>query len=80
MIAKRLRADFENKSVEEIVTERNKIIKLLNEYEEKFVFNDSKDDPSLFVKPSPSTVYKFNNEDLIMLTELITEKIKEKGL
>lgn len=80
MIAKRLRSNFENKNLEEIVTERNKIIKSLTEYEEKFIYNDSKDDPSLFFKPSPSTIYKFENEDLIMLTELINEKIKEKGL
>ena len=76
MITKRFREDFENKSIEEIITERNNIIKSLNEYEEKFVFNDSKDDPSLFLKPSPSTIYEVNNEDLIMLTELINEKIK----
>ena len=76
MIAKRFRENFENKSLVEIVTERDKVIESLKKYEEKFIYNESTDDPSLFFKPSPATIYKIENEDLIMLTELINEKVR----
>ena len=77
MIVKRFRENFENKSLAEIVAERDKIIESLKDYEEKFIYNESKNDPSLFFKPSPATIYKIENEDLIMLTELINEKVRD---
>lgn len=77
MITVKFRKDYENKTLEEIIEERNKVLIDIKEYEDKFIF--SKPDPlEMFPKPSPQTIYSVNNDDLIMLTELINERLTQK--
>ena len=71
-----LKKDFENRSLEEIVKERNKLILELNEYEDKYIFNENINDNEIVEKPSPKTIYSVKNENLIMLTELIIKKLR----
>lgn len=74
MLIKRFRENYEDKSLEDLIKERNNVIKQIKEYEEKFIFDDPKYGEVMYSKPSPKTIYSVNNEDLIMLTQLIIEK------
>lgn len=78
MIAIKLRKNYEDKTLEEIIQERNKVLKEIKEYEDKFVFGEPKYDEIIYSKPSPQTIYSVNNDDLIMLTQLINEKISKR--
>jgi len=78
MIAIKLRKDYEDKTLEEIIQERNKILEQIKEYENKFVFGDPKYDEIIYSKPSPQTIYSVNNDDLIMLTQLINERLTKR--
>lgn len=75
MIIPMLKENYVDKTIEELIVLRNQKLEKLKDYENKFIF--SKPDPlELFPKPSPHTIYNMDNEDLIMLTELILEKME----
>lgn len=68
---------FKDKSLQELVIERNKLIESLNRYENRKILNDTKEIlPEDMVKPSPQTIYHCQNEYLKEITELIIEKSK----
>lgn len=75
MVIPMLKENYIDKTIEELVVLRNQKLEKLKDYENKFIF--SKPDPlEMFPKPSPHTIYNMDNEDLIMLTELILEKME----
>ena len=70
---------FKDKSLQELVIERNKLIESLNRYENRKILNDSKEIlPEDMVKPSPQTIYHCQNEYLKEITDLIIEKSRYK--
>ena len=73
MLTKMFRENYQHKTLEELVDIRREIIKKLEDYENKFIYNKP-DEGELFAKPSPHTIYSVSNEDLILITELIIEK------
>lgn len=64
---------IKNFTVEQLVKERNKLIRKLHRFEKK------SDDENLeiMIHPSPDVVYQCNNEYLIKVTELINIKFQE---
>lgn len=60
---------------EQLVKERNKLIKELRRFEKK---NDT-ENMLMMVHPSPKVVYYWTNEYLIKVTELINIKFREKN-
>jgi len=75
MLIPMLKENYADKTIEDLVVLRNQKLEKLKDYENKFIF--SKPDPlEIFPKPSPHTIYNMDNEDLIMLTELILEKME----
>ena len=79
MIVPILKKDYENKSIEKLIEVRNIIIKSLDEYEKKHIIQkDSKIDINeINTEPSLDIYYQINNTNLIIITELIKEKINE---
>lgn len=79
MVCPMFREDYENKSFEELVKERQKLIKRMLEYENTYIFESKQDDSNklenidLIVNPSPDVIWSVDNENLIMLTQLIEE-------
>lgn len=79
MVCPMFREDYENKSFEELVKERQKLIKRMLEYENTYIFESKQDDSNklenidLIVSPSPDVIWSVDNENLIMLTQLIEE-------
>ena len=69
---------FKEKSLKELILERNNLIEKLNQYENKKILqamgeNETED----FVKPSPKDIYYWNNYYLKEITDLIIEKLKK---
>ena len=66
-----------DKNLKELVIERNKLLVLIEEYENRLVLNNKdeliEDD---LIKPSPQTRYYYNNCYLKEITDLIIEKAK----
>ena len=68
---------LKDKTLKELVIERNKLIEELNEYENRKILEDSKEIlPEDCVKPSPATRYYWRNHYLKEITDLIIEKSK----
>ena len=67
-----------DKSLEELIKERNELLDEMKEYEEANILNKK---PPIFsgiiIEPSPSTVYYWNNHYLNAITDLIIERKKE---
>ena len=61
-----------DKSLEELIKERNELLDEMKEYEEANILNKK---PPIFsgiiIEPSPSTVYYWNNHYLNAITDLI---------
>lgn len=66
-----------DKNLKELVAERNKLLVLIEEYENRLVLSNkdelTEDD---LIKPSPQTMYYYNNCYLKEITDLIIEKAK----
>lgn len=68
---------LKDKTLKELVIERNKLIEELNKYEYRKILEESKELlPEDCVKPSPSTRYYWRNHYLKEITDLIIEKSK----
>lgn len=80
MVIPMFREDYENKSLKELTEERNNLLKSISWYEKEFILGETKKITEIYVNPSPELVYKIDNENLIMLTELINEKLEEKQI
>lgn len=64
---------FENETLEEIIKERDNIIRAIRRYEK-----DKIPEEEYYMDPSPEFVYYCNNLYLAELCYLINEKIKKK--
>lgn len=80
MIVPMSRKDYENKSIEELIKDRQRImqeiIKIENEdfYINPISTNENKPfKPKMMMSPSPETIWEVLNVDLKMITELIEE-------
>lgn len=72
--------DLKDKSVQELVIIRNKLIESLKCYENRKILNDNKEIlREDMVKPSASTIYYWNNHQLKEITDLIIDKLKNRG-
>lgn len=77
MVIPMFREDYENKTLEELIKERNQLLKSINWYEENHIISKEKKEIEIFINPSPEVVYSIDNDNLIMLTELIKEKLNK---
>ena len=79
MVIPMFREEYENKSLKELIEIRRELLKSINWYEENHIIKEHTEKPEIIVCPSPEVVYSVENDDLIMLTMLIKEKLKEKS-
>lgn len=77
MVIPMFREDYENKTLEELIEIRNELLKSINWYEKEHICSKEKKEVEIFVNPSPKVVYSIDNDNLIMLTELIKEKLNK---
>ncbi|MDD4624382.1 MAG: hypothetical protein PHX40_03325 [Bacilli bacterium] len=73
--------DFDNKPIEDIIKERNSVLKKIYHFENKYILNTLKPDNIFDIKcvdPSPEVLYQCDNEYLVQLTELLNKKFNEK--
>ena len=77
MVIPMFREDYENKTLEELIEARNELLKSINWYEKEYINSKEKKEFEIFVNPSPEVVYSIDNDNLIMLTELIKEKLNK---
>lgn len=75
MVAYIIKEEYENKSLKELIEDRNNLLIKLKKFEDEYIFNTPEIDE--YTKPSPETIYYVNNQNLMILTELINEKIKK---
>lgn len=77
-------ADYLDKSLEELIRIRNKIIRDLRRYERTNVFKRAKiQNPEgvyVYTTPGPDVEYSIDNDNLIMITKLIKGKLQEKQI
>lgn len=79
MVIPMFKEDYKNKSIKELVKERQKLIKRMIKYENTYIFETKEGDKEeIIVCPSPEVIWSVNNENLIMLTQLIEEKRQEE--
>ncbi len=82
MLLKMLEADYRNKSLEQLIRVRNRIIRDLRRYERTHVFKQetiaNPEGVYVYATPGPDVEYSINNENLIMITNLINKKLQEK--
>lgn len=75
MVCPMFREDYKNKSFEELVNERQKLIKRMIKYENTYIFETKKNNSNklkkteVIVCPSPDVIWSVDNENLIMLTQ-----------
>lgn len=74
MVAYIIKEEYENKSLKELIEDRNNLLIKLKKFEDEYIFNTPEIDEC--TKPSSETIYCVNNQNLMILTELINEKIK----
>lgn len=69
------------KTLEELVVERNELISSMNKFENRKIINKSNEIlPEDIMKPSASTIYYTNNLYLKEITDLIVVKLKERKI
>ena len=69
---KRYKDEHINDTKEELVAERNRLLHYIEEYEERFIFGDEKDD--FKHKPSRYAIYKTHHLYLATISELLFQK------
>ena len=75
MIAYIIKEEYENKSLKELIEDRNNLLIRLKKFEDEYIFNTPEIDE--YTKLSSETIYCVNNQNLMILTEIINEKIKK---
>lgn len=74
--------DYLDKSLEELIRIRNKIIRDLRRYERSNVFKratiQNPEGVYVYTTPGPDIEYSLNNDNLMMITRLIKDKLQEK--
>ena len=83
MIAPRFKKDYENKSIEELVKEQQKIMKNIIDFENKYILKTEKryENPEAVIirDPSPTVRWRVDSIDLVMITNLIDEKTRDEN-
>ena len=77
MIIPRLKKDYENKSIKELINERQVIMEKIVTIENEYIFNKDNDEHievKMITSPSMDTIWSVLNEDLDMINDLIIEK------
>lgn len=77
MVLPMFKEDYENKSLKELVEIRKELLKSIFWYEKEHIIKENVKEPEIIVCPSPEVVYSVENDDLIMLTLLIKEKLEK---
>lgn len=77
MVIKLFKKDYINESLEELLIERQKLMKDIIKLEnEEFLYNKEE----VLMNPSPDTIWRVKNEDFNMLTELIENAFEIKRI
>lgn len=79
MIIPRLKKDYENKSIKELINERQVIMEKIVTIENEYIFNKDNDEHievKMITSPSMDTIWNVLNEDLDMIIDLIIKKSK----
>ena len=79
MIIPRLKKDYENKSIKELINERQVIMEKIVTIENEYIFNKDNNEhieEKMITSPSMDTVWSILNEDLDMINDLIIKKSK----
>lgn len=80
MVIPRFRKDYENKSIKELVKEQQEIMQQIISFENRYILEtEEKDDDEIMMCPSPTVIWRCASEDLIMITQLIDEKTRDKN-
>ena len=77
MIIPRLKKDYENKSIKELINERQVIMEKIVTIENEYIFNKDNDEhieAKMITSPSMDTIWSVLNEDLNMINDLIIKK------
>lgn len=80
MIIPKFKENYKNKTLNEIILERQKIVNKIIEIEHEYLLPSRRNDKNetieikMIIEPQPQVVWKVLNSDLVMLTELINEK------
>ena len=70
--------ELKDKDLKELVRIQQDIIKVILDFENKYILKNNKDTFDNIVEdPSPTTIWKIRLEDLNKITELIIEKAKK---
>ena len=79
MIIPRIKKDYENKSIKELINERQVIMEKIVTIENEYIFNKDNNEHievKMITSPSMDTVWSILNEDLDMINDLIIKKSK----
>ena len=79
MIIPRIKKDYENKSIKELINERQVIMEKIVTIENEYIFNKDNNEhieEKMITSPSMDTVWSILNEDLDMINDLIIKKSK----
>ena len=77
MIIPRLKKDYENKSIKELINERQVIMEKIVTIENEYIFNKDNNEyieEKMITSSSMDTIWSVLNEDLDMINDLIIEK------
>jgi len=82
MIVPMLESEYQNKSLEELIKIRKKLMREITKFENEYIFGKKKPSKDLDViqDPGEDVVYITNNMNLVMITKLIKEKQQIKDL
>lgn len=82
MVVPMIESEYKNKSLEELIKIRKKLMKEITKYENDYIFEKKKPSNELDViqDPGEDVVYITNNMNLVMITKLIKEKQQIKDL
>ena len=82
MIAPKFRKDYENKTLEELIKEQQKIMNDIIKFENKYILKKEKikrnPDEIIIRSPGPTVRWRVDSMDLVMITNLIDEKTRDE--
>lgn len=70
--------DYKDKSLEELIKARRKLIREMHAYENRYILKTVKIPEEVLetvIFPTPDTIYSVDNDNLVMLTRLIKKKL-----
>ena len=69
MVAYIIKEEYENKSLKELIEDRNNLLIRLKKFEDEYIFNTPEIDE--YTKPSPETIYYVNNQNLMIYFHIL---------